>query len=212
MVARVHRGYTEKVPGFAVVGVAHSGKSALELIREIQPDLLLMDVYLPDMSGLEVVRTLRAQVLPVDVIMVTAAKDVETLHEAIQVGVLHYIIKPFSFERFERTLDSYRRFRAKRQVASTLRQEDVDQLFGLVGRSASDELPKGLNRPTLDRVVGHLATTSHPVSARDVAVGLGLSRATARRYLEFLQRRGQATLNLRYGSAGRPEHRYGLVG
>ncbi|HEY6016016.1 MAG TPA: response regulator, partial [Gaiellaceae bacterium] len=99
MTASIHRSYVERVPGFEVAGEAHSGRAALEAVRELRPDLVLLDIYLPDISGLEVLRRLREPDAPhVDVIAVTAAKDVGTLRTAIHGGVIHYLVKPFFFD------------------------------------------------------------------------------------------------------------------
>jgi response regulator of citrate/malate metabolism len=211
VVARVHKGFTDRVEGFSAVGVAHSGREALEAADRLRPDLLILDVYLPDMSGLEVLRELRRRQLPADALIVTAANDVETLQQAMQAGVLHYIIKPFDFARYARTLQNYRHLWLKRRSTPSLRQRDVDEIYAAMEIPPGEELPKGLNRPTLDLVVRQLAQQTEPVSAERLAEGIGVSRSTARRYLEYLTRRGRATLELRYGPAGRPEHRYRLM-
>jgi two-component system CitB family response regulator len=209
MVASIHSEYTQRVPGFEVVGVANSGTDALAAVERLRPDLVVLDVYLPDMSGLEVLQALRGSGAAVDVIMVTAAKDAASLREAMAGGALRYIVKPFDFVRFRDTLSAYRRFRGQRSGLDAISQEDVDRLYSAMG-TASDQspLPKGLNRPTLSLVVGFLRQQAEAISAQEAADGTGISRGTARRYLEYLESRGQATLELRYGAAGRPEHRY----
>src|ERR1700704_998679 len=110
MVAKVHRAYTERVPGFGVVGVAHTGAEALELADRLRPDLVVLDIYLPDVSGLEGLQRLRQRQSAVDVIMVTAAKDVESLRAAMAGGALRYIVKPFNFARYSEALQTYQRF------------------------------------------------------------------------------------------------------
>lgn len=211
MVARVHRAYTERVAGFDVVGVANNGAEALQLVEQVRPDLVILDIFLPDMSGLEVLTELRRRQLTVDAIMVTAARDVESVRQAMAGGALRYIVKPFSFARFAETLQSYARFAGHRSALGEVGQEDVDRLYAAMGHVAGEALPKNLNRPTLEMVVRWIAETGETVSAQQVADGTGLSRGTARRYLEFLEARGRAVLELRYGSAGRPEHRYRLT-
>ncbi|HLG74593.1 MAG TPA: response regulator [Chloroflexota bacterium] len=210
MVANVHKGFVERVPGFTVTGVAHSAAGALTAIEERHPDLVILDIYLPDRSGLSLLQDLRHDRREVDVIMVTAAKDVASLQEAMQGGALHYIIKPFDFARFQQTLESYRRFRQERNRLATAEQADVDRLYRLMASQPDHDLPKGLNRPTLERVIAELSNEAGAASALEVAARIGISRATARRYLEYLEERGQAALELRYGAAGRPEHRYRL--
>ena len=210
MVAKVHQGFIERVPGFQVVGVAHSAKEAREAVGQLHPELAILDIYLPDRSGLSLLQELRQERTELDVIMVTAAKDAASLQQAMQSGVLHYIIKPFGFERFRQALENYRRFRQERGQLTSADQADVDRLYKLMTSAPASELPKGLNRPTLELMVGALSQLLQPASAADVAEKIGVSRATARRYLEYLEKRGQAALELRYGSAGRPEHRYRL--
>jgi len=210
-VARVHSAYTERVMGFEVVGVAHSGREALEVFARLQPDLLVLDVYLPDMSGLEVLQELRHRQSAVDAIIVTAARDAETLRSAMAGGAVRYIIKPFNFERFKDTLQGYQRFINRRAVLEAVEQEDVDRLYAAMGVVPDRHLPKNLNRPTLDLVVKSLQEQSEAVSALGLAQATGLSRGTTRRYLEFLVDTGRAAMELRYGSAGRPEHRYRLA-
>lgn len=212
MVAEVHRGFVERVSGFEVVAVARTGADALAAVARLAPDLMILDVYLPDRSGLSVLQELRQQRTPVDVIMVTAAKDVATLQEAMQSGVLHYIVKPFDFARFQRTLDTYRKFYDERRAHNVVGQADVDRLYRLMAMPVESELPKGLNRPTLELVVNRLRSNAVPETALEIAEAIGVSRGTARRYLEFLEQRGQAVLELRYGSTGRPEHLYRASG
>jgi two-component system CitB family response regulator len=199
------------VPGFQVVGIAHSGSEALTAVERQRPDLVILDIYLPDQSGLSVLQQLRRGGSDVDVIMVTAAKDMPSLQQAMQGGVLHYIVKPFDFARFARTLETYRRFREERARREVVAQADVDRLFRLMA-PATGEIPKGLNRPTLDLILRYLVRQHAPQTAQEVANRTGVSRGTARRYLEYLEQRGQARLDLRYGSTGRPEHLYELVG
>jgi response regulator of citrate/malate metabolism len=212
MVAKVHRAYTERVAGFEVVGVAHSGAEALDAVERLRPDLVVLDIYLPDMSGLEVLHELRRRQAAVDAIMVTAARDVQSLRSAMAGGALRYIVKPFNFERYSETLQTYQRFAGRRSALDEVEQEDVDRLFAAIAVSAEQNLPKNLNRPTLELVVRCLREQqADTVSALEVAEGTGVSRGTARRYLEYLEAQGRVVLELRYGSAGRPEHRYRLA-
>jgi response regulator of citrate/malate metabolism len=210
LVANVHRAYAERVPGFEVVGVAHSGREALDVAERLQPDLVVLDVYLPDMSGIEVLQELRHRGAELDAIIVTAARDVDSLRSAMAAGALRYIVKPFNFERFRDALQSYQRFSGRRSALEAVEQDDVDRLYASMAAPPESALPKNLNRPTLDLVVNCLNERSDSASAQEVAESTGLSRATARRYLEYLESQGRAVLQLRYGSAGRPEHRYRL--
>ncbi|HEV7641281.1 MAG TPA: response regulator [Gaiellaceae bacterium] len=208
MSASVHRSYTERLQGFTVVGEAHTGEEALALARRLQPDLVLLDIYLPDMSGLEVMRSMRTEALPVDVIAVTAAKDVDTLRGAMQGGVLHYLVKPFLFDTFRERLERYATLKRRLEKMREANQQDVDKLFSLLRAEGRDGLPKGISSPTLGLVVEALRDAGDALSAIEVGERAGISRGTARRYLDYLATVGTVELSLRYGAAGRPEHLY----
>jgi len=208
MSASVHRSYTERLPGFVVVGEAHTGKEALELVRRTEPDLVLLDIYLPDLSGLEVIRRLRASDAAVDVIAVTAAKDVETLRGAMQGGVLHYLVKPYLYDTFRERLERYATLKTRLGRMREASQEDVDRLFSLLRTEGRDGLPKGISSPTLALVIEAVREAREALTAVEVAEHAGISRGTARRYLDYLATAGTVELTLRYGAAGRPEHLY----
>lgn len=210
MAVLVHREFTERVPGFEVVGEARSGRAALELVDQLRPDLLLLDIYLPDVGGLEVLRQLRAEGrgADVDVIAITSAKDVDVLRGAMHLGVAHYVVKPFTFATFRERLESYAA--ARRQLEGTRQpgQRDVDRVFGLLRASTREGLPKGISAPTLALVVDLVRRTPTGISAGDLAEQAGFSQGVARRYLRYLCDTGELDLRLRYGSTGRPEHVY----
>jgi response regulator of citrate/malate metabolism len=213
MSASIHRSYVERVPGFEAVGEAHTGTQALESVRKLSPDLVLLDIYLPDISGLEVIRRLRVEEqAPVDVIAVTAAKDVKTLRAAIHGGVLHYIVKPFVFETFRERLERYAAVRSRLDRIGEASQGEIDHLFSLLRSQGRTGLPKGISAPTLSIVVDTVRESGEELTAVEVAERAGISRGTARRYLEYLATLGSIDLSLRYGAAGRPEHLYRWAG
>ncbi|MEU6784496.1 response regulator [Nonomuraea angiospora] len=207
MVARIHSGYVARVPGFRVVSVAHSGADALTAVAELRPDLVLLDIYLPDMSGLEVLKQLHG----VDVLMISAARDVPTVREAMRGGAVNYLIKPFTAaaltDRLQQYADTRRRLTA---IGPEARQDDVDRLFGSPKTSAP--MPKGLSAATCELVADTLREAGRDLSATETAELTGLSRVSVRRYLEYLCVAGQAEFRPRYGTAGRPEHRYRWLG
>jgi two-component system CitB family response regulator len=211
-VADLHRLYTEQVDGFEVVGVAHTGTEALVLADRLAPDLVLLDIYLPDMSGLDVLRSIRQAERPIDVIAITAAQDVATIRSAMQRGSVHYLIKPFTFAAFRERLQSYAEVQARLGKVGQASQAEVDRLYGLLRTGLDEELPKGLSPATRDLVVGALRSAPDALSASDVARIAGLSRVTARRYLEHLADGGSVAITMQYGAPGRPEHRYRLSG
>jgi two-component system CitB family response regulator len=213
MVARVHRGFVERVPGFRVVGEAHTGAGALDAATRLRPDLVLLDIYLPDMTGLDVLQALRSREdQNVDVIAVTAAREVETIHAAMLGGVAQYLVKPFGFAALRERLEQYAAARQSLERMAEPGQDDVDRVFRLMrGASAAATrapLPKGLSQQTCDLVTQVLQEADGDLSAREAAERAGLSRVSARRYLEHLVETGLARRQLRYGAAGRPEHGY----
>lgn len=214
-VAAIHRGFLASIPEFCVVGEAHLGADALRAIDELEPDLVLLDIYLPDISGLEVLHRLRARGgPPVDVIAITAARELDTVRTAMAGGVVTYLVKPFTLavltERLQAYLTERREMRraARRNGADRMDQEQVDRLFSVRQRSHAAPLPKGLSARTLGLASAALAGAGTDLSAAEVGARTGLSRISARRYLEHLVDTGHATVAPRYGTAGRPEHRY----
>lgn len=219
-VAAVHRGYLESIPGFEVVGEAYRGAEALEAASALRPDLVLLDIHLPDMSGIDVLRALRAGAGPrVDVIVITAAREVDTVRDAMAGGVLHYLVKPFSLATFRERMQAYAAHRAEvlRRAAAPgteLEQSEVDRLLLSRQRTmTAARLPKGLSARTLELVASTLRTSgADDLSAGEVAERCGIARVSARRYLEHLEQVGLAVVRPRYGQTGRPENGYRWVG
>ncbi|WP_241191125.1 response regulator [Deinococcus psychrotolerans] len=205
-VARVNREWLERDPDVHVVGTAVNCAQASELLRALTPDLVLLDVHLPDGSGAELLRGWRAAGQWVDVVMVTAAGDEATVRGSLAYGVLDYLIKPFGGSRLAEAVARHR-LRA-RLTQDTFNQAALDRFRGV---QASEEaaLPKGVDVHTLERVAACLIQAlPEPLSAEDVGTRVGLSRVTAWRYLEFLVKSGQAELAHLYGAAGRPAKLY----
>ncbi|GAB2764795.1 response regulator [Amycolatopsis magusensis] len=217
MVAKVHSGYVERVTGFSVVGVAHTGADALRAVRDLRPDLVLLDIYLPDMDGIAVLRSLRADpsTVDTDVVIISAARDVDTVRNAMRGGVLHYLIKPFSAAALRDQLQHFAALQAKLARLSERRevsnQEDVDDVFAARPRGAS-VLPKGLTQQTAELVEQALRARPDGLSATECAQATELSRPSARRYLEYFADTGKADVRLRYGGTGRPERQYHWIG
>src|SRR6478735_11582839 len=229
-VAGIHHGFLLARGGFDVVGTAHTGQQGLDLAAELLPELVLLDIHLPDMSGLDVLQGLRNRPQqPVDVLVITASRELETVRSAMAGGVLHYLVKPFTSQALNERLDEYVELRdelAAGSAAGPLDQERIDRLVAPSRRAVPPEstaepaeataggpaaggpaarLPKGLSRPTLDAVIDALQSSPGDVSAAGLALQLGLSRVSARRYLEYLVVTGFVRLTPRYGAAGRPE-------
>lgn len=213
--AEAHASYLARLRGFELAGLAHTGAEAIRLIRETRRpdaaaiDLVLLDMNLPDHDGLDVCRSIRAASLPIDVIAITAVRDLEVVRQAVSAGIVQYLIKPFTFSAFAEKLAAYSAFRAGFSATSApTTQAEVDRALSSLHTSSSNPLPKGLAPETLGQVTGLLQGHPRGWSAVEVGEANGLSRVTARRYLEHLATLGQATRAPRHGTPGRPEIEY----
>jgi len=214
-IAEIQKRFIEQVEGFQTVGIAASYIEAKSYMELLQPDLILLDVYFPDMNGLDLLKEAKLQPKHMDVIMITAAKEINKVQEAISIGVFDYIIKPVIFERFKKALIRYKEYYTrlaelgKDQLIVT--QEQVDALLRkeIDGRSTDKSLlPKGIDPLTLVKVLGILKIVKNGVTAEFVAKEMGVSRTTARRYLEHLIAEEKIEADLAYGTVGRPERVY----
>jgi two-component system response regulator DctR len=211
MVAEINRKYTEAVKGFAVVKMVRRGDEALEQVSRIRPDLIILDNYLPEKTGLEILNVLRRDEWPIDVIMITAADDAHTVTRAFRQGIVAYITKPFTFERYRSVLEAYRDFRFQTGKKKRLGQAEIDSLAARGSGRLNLELskmPKNYNSQTRDLIINFLVGQHSAQSAEEIAIKAGLSRVTARRYLEYLVEQGQVRRTLDYLAVGRPVHRF----
>jgi len=210
-VAAIHAAYIEQTAGFVVVGQARTAAEALDLTSTLRPDLVLMDIYLPDGSGLDVIRALLEQPESPDVIVISAARELSAVRAAMQLGAVHYLVKPFGYQLLAERLMAYLRLRHRiDRFDSAPEQADVDELFGLLRAPATtmSRPAKGHSVPTLELVRDAVRDSEVDISAAEVAERVGISRATAQRYLSYLEKHGVVKLQLRYGGTGRPENRY----
>jgi len=212
LTAEANRLYVERVPGFRVEGVARTGGEAIRTLRRRPVDLVLLDLYLPDMHGLEVCRALRAAGIPSDVIAVTSARDLAVVRSAVSVGVVQYLLKPFTFALLQEKLERYAAFRSSISGPGEVSgQGEVDRALSTLRGSTRPVLPKGMTPDTLEAVAGALRDAAGGMSAQAVGATVGVSRVTARRYLEYLVDTGVARRVPQYGGPGRPELHYTLA-
>ena len=213
-IAQLHSRFTQKVEGFEVAGIANQLDEAEEMAAILEPDLILLDLYFPEGNGLDLLRKLRAQGQQVDIILITAAKEVSILQDALRGGAFDYIIKPAIFTRFEEALHRFRQYRQQLTSQVKLEQSDIDQVLHATTAGTSTEaaqVPKGIDPLTLTKVEQVFDDTSiNGLSAEDVGALIGASRSTARRYLEHLVSVGFLKADVIYGSVGRPERKYFL--
>ncbi len=206
-VARINTGYLERA-GFEVVGVAANGVEALHYLQSTPVHLVLLDIYLPGSSGLDVFRELRIDGQAVEVIVVSAAKDSVQIREAFRMGCLDYIIKPFSYERLNTALQKYRQ---KMDLFSkeTLGQEEIDLLAAQqYSTPGIAELPKGVDRSTLYRICEGILAQAGTFGVQDIAVYTGISRVSVKKYLDYLYEAKLVQQTFVYGNKGRPANLY----
>lgn len=209
-VARIHAASVERVDGFVCVGQAHTAAQAREKIETEQPDLLILDIYLPDEDGLSLLRSLTGTGQAPDCVFITAARDLGSVREAISLGAMYYLVKPFGFDQLRDKLESYRRWRAEVVNAGPTNEADqatVDALYHMLRGTPETAEPR-LLPPTMAKILKAVNVAAEPVSAAVIATQLGVSRPTAQRYLTELHRRGALELDHEYGSTGRPINLY----
>jgi two-component system CitB family response regulator len=206
-VADLHATFARQVPGFTVVDTAHTAAEARTAIARHRPDLVLLDVYLPDAAGLDLLAELR-----VDTIMLTAAADAGSVRAAFAAGALNYLVKPFTAEDLQHRLAAYARYRSQLAIPDhALKQDDIDRAVRLLHEGNHRPAPRTQSALTASLVADALRAATSPRSSADIAADLGIARATAQRYLAALAEEGRAAMTLRYGTTGRPEHRYTWV-
>ena len=214
LAAEAHAAYVGRLDGFVHVGTAGTGQSALRQLADAAAagtpiDLVLMDMNLPDLHGLDVSRRIRAAGLTTDIIAITAVRELQAVRGAIAAGVVQYLIKPFTYATFAEKLANYRDFRTQLEAQSAVTSQlGVDRAFASLRTRTELPRPKGLSEGTLDAVIEFLRAQPGPVSASEVMDQLGMSRVTARRYLEYLADEGTVLRSPRYGTPGRPENEY----
>ncbi|HZX99873.1 MAG TPA: response regulator [Dermatophilaceae bacterium] len=211
--ADAHVAYVERVRGFGVRGKALDGAGAIRLLGHPSSgiDLVLLDMYLPDMHGLDVVRAMRTAGHRADVIAVTSARDLTVVRAAVSQGIVQYLLKPFTFAALREKLERYAAYRQQLAGDMAISQHEVDRVLATLRGSDSSSLPKGMSPESLDAVVTVLRPSSEGLSATEVAAVVGASRVTARRYLEYLADSALVVRRSRYGGAGRPEVEYSWV-
>ncbi len=193
--------------------MVHDGAAAIRLLgnRSLRIDLVLLDMYLPDMHGLDVVRAMRTAGNRADVIAVTSARDLEVVRAAVSQGVVQYLLKPFTFAALRGKLERYAAYRQQLGGDVASGQQEVDRMLATLRGNDTNSLPKGMSPDSLDAVVAVLRPSAKSLSSTQVAAMVGASRVTARRYLEHLADSGLVIRRSRYGSAGRPEVEYRWV-
>jgi len=212
-IAEIQKRFIERITGFKLVGIAHEIKETEDLFEIFKPDLILLDIQFPSGTGLELLRKLRSQKNNVDIILITASKEVSTLKEALRGGVFDYILKPLVFERLQETLLNYKKQILQFEKIESIDQYDVDTALPRINNNyqhsnKNTRLPKGIDALTLEKIRSVFKETKGSMSAEEVGELIGASRTTARRYLEHLISINELSAEVSYGSVGRPERKY----
>jgi CitB family two-component system response regulator CitT len=209
-IAAISQTFVEQVAGFHVVGMARSGAEALTWLADQGggADLIFLDVYLPDVEGLSLLWEIRRLYRDLNIVMMTAAKEVDVVEEALRAGVFDFLIKPVTVQRLHKMLDKFRSRRRLMQARSEFNQADLDATLSPFSESAKRSLPKGVDSLTLAATLQVLRDEKEALTAVEVGMRLGCSRSTARRYLEYLAGQGQVHVEQSYGDVGRPQRQY----
>jgi len=209
MVAELNRRYLELVTGFSLLGVVRNGQEALEFVKNNKVDLVLLDIFMPGMDGLELLAAIRREQYGVDVILVTAAHDKQSIQAALRQGAVDYLIKPFEFTRFQSALQAFKKRHELIAKQDHLCQAELDkQILAKINDTAEAEMPKGLQRDTLKRIWQVVSQTKGSFTADELAQSVGLSQVSIRKYLKYLQSMDLLTMEMIYGGVGRPVYRY----
>ncbi|MDW6004416.1 response regulator [Vibrio mangrovi] len=199
-------------PHFQVVAVSESCADAQIQFNAFQPQLVFVDITLPDGNGLDLIHQLREQSADCHFIMTTAERETATVEKAVQLGVIDYLVKPIRMSRVNQALDDYLQYKQKLISTSTVDQDDIDQLLRKSPVKAVRQTPKGIDATTLESLKALLYREQlHDFSADDISQRMNFSRITARRYLEYLESEGVLRLVLNYNTGGRPRRLYQMI-
>ena len=212
MVTELNRRYVDQVEGFTTVAAVAGGREALDALDGQDVDLILLDIFMPGQTGLDLLARIRAAAMDVDVIFVTAARDPRTISRALKLGAVDYLIKPFEFERLQQALERYRETHRRMREERLVSQSEMDRVFNLGTPSQGRvHLPKGLDRNTLERVCAALLEPAEVdcwQTCEGFARTIGLSRVSTRKYVEYLAALKALQVEFGYGAVGRPVHRF----
>lgn len=209
LLAEMHCEYIKAYPACEKVWLAGNLAEARKMIEYMKPDLILLDNYLPDGKGIELVHELIQERNNADIVFTTAASDMDTVSEAIRLGVFDYLVKPIAYERLGQTLDRYIQRKSVVQDNSKTNQSKIDDMFNTYARGESkEELPTGIDIITLEKILALFTEPDVQYTAESIAETIKLSRTTARRYLEYCLAKDKIEAEIEYGKVGRPQRIY----
>lgn len=210
MIARLHGKFIDSQPGYKLVGMAYNYEQSLAMVQETKPNLLLLDVFMPDRSGIELLREIRVRNIHCDIILITASKELEVVEEGFRFGVFDYLIKPFDLSLLQNSLIKYAEFKRRLSSSVNVDQDMLNELKKIRSIPQQKPAPSGIDFRTLDLIKNCLLHGKESRSAEEIAKLAGVSRSTARTYLAFLVEEGVAQEELLYGTVGRPQRVFHL--
>ena len=209
MVAMINEQYIKRNKNFTVVGKCKDGRSAISFLEENEVDLVILDVYMPLMNGFEALRSIRNKNIAVDVVMVTAANDRDSLEEALHLGIVDYLVKPFSFDRFRVALEKFIAQHNALKGVDTLDQSNIDYIIDNSHRKSEELYPKGIQEKTLEMIMAYINQHKGVWMTGDaLAEGIGITVVTVRRYMSYLSDAGKILCEMDYETGGRPCMKY----
>ena len=208
MVAMINEQYVTKNEHFTVIGRCRNGQEALDCLSKKTADLVILDVYMPYMDGVELLKQIRNKHIPTEAIMVTAANDTATLEDTMHLGVIDYLVKPFAYERFQVALEKYTVKKNTLKDSPVLDQQCIDRIISNSSPSQEKDFPKGIQEKTLNLIMETLDSDGSWLDGDTIAKAAGLSSVTVRRYMNYLVKSGTVTEDINYGTGGRPRMLY----
>nr|WP_132746732.1 response regulator [Scopulibacillus darangshiensis] len=214
MVAEINKGYLESIQGFSCTGVVSNVSDGMAFLKDNPVDLVLLDIFMPKKNGLELLAEIRKKKKGIDVIVISAASDIEHIKASLRLGAVDYLIKPFEFKRFNAALQKYQKEQEFLRAQEKVNQDELDRL--LLKKDAYEsklppDLPKGLTLPTLQKTIDQInKMETDGFSTEALAVKVGVSRISMRKYLQFLTDIGFVFIKMDYGGVGRPVYKYHL--
>ena len=209
MVAMINEQYIKRNKNFEIVGNCSDGLSALEFLENNTVDLLILDVFMPKMDGFETLRQIRNKQITVDAIMVTAANERESLEEALHLGIVDYLVKPFTFDRFQMALEKYIAQNNALKDIETLNQKSIDHIIDNARKKSEDLYPKGIQEKTIELIMEYLKVNKNTwFTGDEIAEKVNLTGVTVRRYMNYLAESGKVVGEMNYETGGRPCMRY----
>jgi two-component system response regulator DctR len=211
MLRTLYRKIVSDIPGYVFAGFADNGDALHSILACASVNLVLLDILLPRFGALEGFRKMRTEFPKIDFIILSSEKAPDIVRGTICSGAFDYLIKPFEWERFERALVAYGEYhRSLVDRKRPWRQEDIDRLPGFRKQlpENSQPAPKGFQETLLNRLFNLLRESSIPISASETGRMVGISRSSARRYLEYLAEEGEITVQYEFTQIGRPKKLY----